>query len=211
VDPVVSLRDVSVTIGGRSILSAISFDVAPATIHVVAGPPGSGKSTLLRTVRGELPHRGTIVRSWQRGGTIGFVPQTFAGYAVRAATVDEFLARTRQRRPVWLGIAPETRKRIAVLLEHIGLAGSGSTPISELTGSELRRLQIAHALDPLPEMLLLDEPAAGFDAASANWLDDVLLTVKKAHGVTVLMASHDPAQARHIADRITVVAGRGLV
>jgi zinc transport system ATP-binding protein len=62
---------------------------------------------------------------------------------------------------------------------------------------------LAHALDPLPELLILDEPAAGLDAASGQWLEEMLVSVRDRDGVTVLMVSHDHEQARRIADHVT--------
>jgi zinc transport system ATP-binding protein len=67
----------------------------------------------------------------------------------------------------------------------------------------LRRVLLANALDPLPELLLLDEPAAGLDESAARWLDETLVSLKGE--VTVVMVSHDSGQVRRIADRVTVV------
>jgi len=69
-----------------------------------------------------------------------------------------------------------------------------------------RRVLLAHALDPLPELLLLDEPASGLDEPAAQLLERLLAALCREDRVTVLMVSHDLAQARRIADRVTVLA-----
>jgi zinc transport system ATP-binding protein len=73
-----------------------------------------------------------------------------------------------------------------------------------LSGGELRRVLLANALDPLPELLILDEPSNGLDEASARWLEETLVSLKG--DMTVLMVSHDSDQVRRIADRVTTIA-----
>jgi len=67
---------------------------------------------------------------------------------------------------------------------------------------------LAHALDPLPELLILDEPATGLDANASQWLEDVLVSARERDGVTILMISHDLARVRQHADRVTVLDKR---
>ena len=73
-----------------------------------------------------------------------------------------------------------------------------------LSGGELRRVLLANALDPLPELLILDEPATGLDESSSRWLEETLASLKGE--VTILMVSHDAEQVRRIADRVTHLA-----
>jgi zinc transport system ATP-binding protein len=72
-----------------------------------------------------------------------------------------------------------------------------------LSGGELRRVLLANALDPLPELLMLDEPASGLDEYAARWLDETLVSLKGE--VTVVMVSHDSNQVRRIADQVTLL------
>ena len=129
------------------------------------------------------------------------MPQQFHVDRTLPVTVADFLALTRQRRPVCLGIAGDAQKRITLLLDRVNLSGFGSRPLSALSGGELRRVLLAHALDPLPELLILDEPSTGLDESSARWLDETLQSLKKE--MTVLMVSHDADQVRRVADRVT--------
>ena len=115
----------------------------------------------------------------------------------------DFLALTRQRRPVCFGIDAAARKRISLLLDRVGLGGFDNRALSVLSGGELRRVLLANALDPLPELLILDEPESGLDEASARWLDDTLQSLKGE--MTVLMVSHDSERVRRLADRVTVL------
>jgi len=80
-----------------------------------------------------------------------------------------------------------------------------------LSGGELRRVLLAHALDPEPELLVLDEPTAGLDESAVRILDEILLGLSRTGHTTVLMVSHDLEQVRRVADRLTVLDRRVVV
>src|SRR4029077_10039854 len=119
-------------------------------------------------------------------------------------TVEDFLALTRQRRPVCLGLSAATRQSVSTLLANGGLLGPAKRPLAVLSGGELRRVLLAHALDPVPELLILDEPTSGLDEGGVQQLED-LLRALVTRGATVLMVSHDLEQVRRVADRVTVL------
>jgi zinc transport system ATP-binding protein len=204
--PLLEMRDLWVRRGGEALLERVSLTVARGSLHVLVGPNGAGKSTLLAAILGQIAFAGRIVAHWRGDGRIGLVPQTFAVDRTLPVTVADFLALTRQRRPVCLGIAAATRARVAALLARVGLAGAEGKALSVLSGGELRRVLLAHALDPLPELLLLDEPASGLDEEAVRRLEQLLVALCRGDGVTVLMVSHDLAQVRRLADRVTVLA-----
>jgi zinc transport system ATP-binding protein len=143
--------------------------------------------------------------NWVGSGAMGYVPQSFAVDPTLPVTVADFLALTRQRRPVCLGVTRGARATIARLLDRVGLPGLGDRPLAVLSGGELRRVLLAHALDPAPELLILDEPTAGLDDNAVRILDEILLTSKHSGQTTVLMVSHDVEQVRRVADRVTVL------
>lgn len=204
-DAILTLDDVTIARGRDTILSRVSLEVARGSIHVIVGPNGAGKSTLLSAVLGQTLFTGRIVAHWTATGAIGYVPQAFAVDRTLPVTVADFLALTRQRKPVCLGVSAAARRHIAALLNRVGLGEFSDRPLSVLSGGELRRVLLAHALDPLPELLVLDEPAAGLDAAANRWLEEMLVETRASTGVTVLMVSHDLEQARRIADRVTLL------
>jgi zinc transport system ATP-binding protein len=192
------------------ILDQVSIQIARGSLHVIVGPNGGGKSTFLRAVLGQLAFEGRIVLNWQGGGRIGYVPQTFPVDPTLPVTVEDFLSLTRQRRPVCLGISRTTRARVSDLLTRVGLDGLRHRPLAVLSGGELRRVLLAHALDPEPELLILDEPAGGLDEAAARGLERALTTIRHERPVTVVMVSHDFDQVRRLADRVTLLDRRVL-
>jgi zinc transport system ATP-binding protein len=192
------------------LLDAVRLRVRRGSLHVIVGPNGAGKSTLLSAILGQIPFEGQIAMNWRGTGAIGYVPQSFAVDRTLPVTVADFLALTRQRRPVCFGLTRATRRTIRALLERVGVPGLERRPLSVLSGGELRRVLLAHAFDPQPELLLLDEPTAGLDDSAAGILDEMLLAARRA-GTTVLMVSHDLDQVRRIADRVTVLDRRVVV
>jgi zinc transport system ATP-binding protein len=167
---------------------------------------GSGKSTLLAAMLGQVEFAGTIVRR-VRGDVVGYVPQTFVADRTMPITVEEFLALSRQAWPACLGVTRDVRKRISELLARVNLPGMQRRRLGELSGGELRRVLIANAIDPVPELLLCDEPATGLDPASVETFDRLLAELRDTHGTTVVMVSHDRAQVRRVANRVTLVEG----
>ncbi len=200
----IELDHVTIRREGRLVVDDASFDVAAGAIHAVTGPNGAGKSTLLSAVLGQTPFAGAIRRT-VRGTTIAYVPQTFVADRTLPITIGEFLALSRQRWPVCFGVTRPARARIAAVLERVGLAGMERRRIGELSGGELRRVLIGNAIDPAPELLLCDEPSSGLDDAAARDLDQILCELRDQHATTILMVSHDRAQVRRIADRVTLL------
>jgi zinc transport system ATP-binding protein len=191
--------------GDQALLANFSLVVSRGTLHAIVGPNGAGKTTLLAAILGLVPFEGRITAHWAGRGRIAYVPQQFHVDRTLPVTVADFLALTRQQRPVCLGIAASTRRRISLLLDRVGVGGLADRSLAALSGGELRRVLLANALDPLPELLILDEPLAGLDEAGAMWLDETLLSLKRQ--VTVMMVSHDSDQVRRIADTVTTIAG----
>jgi zinc transport system ATP-binding protein len=192
----------------EALVDDASIRVARGSLHVIVGPNGAGKSTLIAAVLGLIPFDGQIVLNWKRTGAIGYVPQTFPVDPTLPVTVEDFLALTRQRRPVCLGLSAESRRTVARLLGRVGLSGLEHRPLAVLSGGELRRVLLAHALDPEPELLILDEPTSGLDEAAAHWLEETLTAIRRGGRTTVLMVSHDLDQVRRVADRVTVLDRR---
>jgi zinc transport system ATP-binding protein len=204
-DPLLEISGLTLRPAREALLSNFSLNIERGTLHALVGPNGAGKTTLLSAILGLVSFDGRITAHWVASGRVTYVPQHFQVDRTLPVTVADFLALTRQRRPVCLGVAQQTRKRISPLLERVGLGGFDDRALSVLSGGELRRVLLANALDPLPELLILDEPSTGLDEAASRWLNETLVSLKGE--MTVLMVSHDTEQVRRIADRVTDLAG----
>jgi zinc transport system ATP-binding protein len=190
---------------GEALLDGITLRVRRGSVHVIVGPNGAGKTTLLSAMLNQIAFEGEIAMNWIGSGAVGYVPQAFAVDPTLPVTVADFLALTRQRRPVCLGLTRRARAEVARLLALVGLSGLAERPLAVLSGGELRRVLLAHALDPEPELLLLDEPTAGFDESAARIFESILVSAKRSGQTTVVMVSHDFELVRRVADRVTVL------
>ncbi len=210
------LENISVRLGGRQILSGVSFSVAPSQFTGLIGPNGAGKTTLLRVILGlQQPTEGRVLlngspKTRQGGGLIGYVPQKLA--------IDQDMP-LRARDVVGLGIdgnklgfplpSASRRQRITEALEAVGADSYADARIGELSGGEQQRVLIAHALIGRPRLLLLDEPLANLDLRSEQGIVSVLARLAHEQGIAVLISAHDlNPLLREIDTVVYVAAGR---
>jgi zinc transport system ATP-binding protein len=202
--PLVEMRDLAVARDGRPAVHGVTLEVTPASVHLLVGPNGAGKSSLLAALLGLVEFTGSVRFHWRAAGRIGYVPQAFTVDRTLPLTVGEFLALSRQRRPVALGLGAAIRNRINDLLRRVGLGGFAGRLLGALSGGELQKVLLANALDPVPELLLLDEPSSGLDEPSVRQFEEIVAGLRQS-GTSVLMVSHDLEQVRRIADRVTLL------
>lgn len=206
--PLVSLRDVQVERGGRPILRGVTANIARGRITALIGLNGSGKSTLLRTLLQEFPHRGQILfrcghdHSRPRPDYIGYVPQRLSIDPRLPITVRDLMGLALKRGPLFFGLGRSLTARVQGLLEQVGVADLLDVPADGLSGGQFQRVLLALALDPRPELLLLDEPAAGIDFQSQQSFYDLIAELNHRTGVTILLVSHDVTMVSHVADEV---------
>jgi zinc/manganese transport system ATP-binding protein len=202
----VELDGVGVRLGGRQILSDVSFGVVPGEFAAIIGPNGAGKTTLLRVILGLVPPAsGQILKN--QDITIGYVPQKL--------TIDPDVP-LRARDVVSLGLDghrlgfgfPSRRRRELVdkALCDVGAQDYASARVGELSGGEQQRVMIAHALISRPRLLLLDEPLANLDLRSEQEIVTLLGKLAAEHGIAVMLSAHDMNPLLGVMDRIVYVA-----
>jgi thiamine transport system ATP-binding protein len=207
------LDGVGVRYGHRIALQPTSLSVTRGSIMAVLGPSGSGKSSLLRVIAGLEPSTGgrvmlddrdiTEVPAHDRG--IGLMFQDFALFPHRdvAGNVG-FGLRMR-------GAGPEAiRRRVAEVLELVGLPGAEARSVSALSGGEQQRVALARALAPEPRLLMLDEPMGSLDRSLRERLPAELRAIALRLGLTMLYVTHDQEEAFGVADRVLILR-HGLV
>lgn len=210
--PIVEVRSLSVLRGAERVLDGLDLCVARGEIRAIMGPNGVGKSTLVGCLLGQVDFTGEILLHWEGSGRIGYVPQEAPVEPSLPLTAETFLALSRTRRPVALGLGRSTRHRVEELLAQVGLEGRADAPVAGLSGGERRRLLLAHALDPTPELLLLDEPGSGLDPEGMDRLDQIVGEARDRWGTTVIIVSHQQDRVERLADRVThleFARGRG--
>jgi ABC-type Mn2+/Zn2+ transport system ATPase subunit len=194
-----SVRDVRVELGGNKILRGVTADVARGKITALIGLNGSGKTTLLKAILKEIPYDGQIQfhcghdHKHHMPEHIGYVPQRLLIDAKLPLTVRDLLGLALQRIPIFLGIGAATTERMIRTLSQVFREPKPilDRPVEKLSGGELQRVLLALALDPKPELLLLDEPAAGIDPKGQETFNELLGRLNQETKVTILLVSHD--------------------
>lgn len=206
--PLLAIRDLWVYRGGRAILSGVTAEIARGRITALIGLNGSGKSTLLRTILGEFPYHGAIDfrcghdHSRPRPDYVGYVPQRLTIDARMPITVRDLMALALKRGPLFLGIGRKLNPTIEKLLTTVGVPDLIDVPVEGLSGGQLQRILLALALEPKPELLLLDEPAAGIDFKTQQSFYDLIGELNHKTGVTILLVSHDLTMVSQVAEHV---------
>ena len=203
---VVVAREVVRTFGhGRTAVHAVrgvSFTIGRGRLVALVGRSGSGKTTLLNIVGGlDLPTSGDVrlngrdlvamsgrERTLLRRSTISFIFQSFGLIPMLSAAENVSIPLRIAGRP-----RAERDARVRLLLNVVGLDGHAHQRPNELSGGQQQRVAIARALAVAPELLIADEPTGQLDSGTGRQIMRLLRTVVAAEGITVLVATHDPA------------------
>lgn len=194
--------------GRINALNGVDLEVYQGEFVAIVGPSGCGKSTLLHLIAAlDRPDRGTIevqgheLRSDRhldhyRSRDVGLVFQL--DNLIPSLTASENVQVPMFEAPY---SAKERKRRAEELLEQVGLAGKGRSRPPQLSGGERQRVAIARALANDPPLLLADEPTGRLDSGSGRRILDLLESLQKKRGLTIVLVTHEPAVARR-ADRI---------
>ncbi|MDB5618092.1 ABC transporter ATP-binding protein [Tardiphaga sp.] len=221
---VLDINELTVNFRGLVAVDHVSFAVAAGTVHGLIGPNGAGKTTCFNLISGLIPPTsgsatlaGTRLEgsSWQR--TRAGLSRTFQNIrmfqdmTVRENVMTGMHSRLNASLPEILSrlgrfIKEETAaiKRADELIEFVGLAAAANRRAGDLSYGDQRRLEIARAVASEPQVLMLDEPAAGMNPTETQQLVELLLRLKQ-KGLTLLLVEHDMHFVMSLCDRITVL------
>jgi len=207
--PLVSIRNLRVERGSKLVLDGVNVEVARGKITAVVGLNGSGKSTLLRTMLGEWKYQGEIQyhcghdHSKPRPESIGYVPQRLNFEAHLPLTVRDLLGLALNgTRPILFGFRSGLERRMRECLKTVQAEGILDVPVEGLSGGQLQRVLLALAMEPHPELLLLDEPATGIDFQTEREFYQLIASICDSTGVTVLLVSHDLDAVREFSHHV---------
>lgn len=203
------VQDLSVKIGANTILENISLHAHCGEMIALIGPNGAGKSTLLKTILGQQTYEGiisfSVPGSRNRKPKIGYVPQSPAFDPGDSVTVADLFACCMSKRPAFLGQSKALREKISVCLERVHSENLIDKRVGTLSGGELQRILLALALEPLPNILILDEPLSGVDVEGMETLMDMLDEIRKTYDLSILMITHDFSMLPRYADQVILL------
>jgi zinc transport system ATP-binding protein len=202
------VEQLCVQLGGKSILKNLSARIPRGQISALIGLNGSGKTTFLKALLKEVPYTGRV--QWRCGHDhsqpyphlIGYVPQRLQFDLNQPLTVSELIALSLQKRPLFLGIGKSVKERTKKLLATVQADHLLHVPVGGLSGGQLQRVLLALALEPTPELLLLDEPAQGIDFHGQDDFYKLIAHMNATMGITVILVSHDISAVSKFVHRV---------
>jgi len=210
----IRIEDLSVQLRETLVLEKVNLHVNCREILAIVGPNGAGKTTLLKAMLGVVPYTGRI--RWQIRGEkkerarIGYVPQTLDFDRDSPVSVADFLASAVRRRPVWLGLDAADRTAIERKLAAVSAQQLIDRRLGDLSGGELQRVLLCLALTNAPDLLLLDEPVSGIDAAGTELFLSIVTRLRDTLDIAVLIVTHDLLGIAPHANRMLLL-NRGVV
>jgi len=202
---VLEVRDLAIGYGSTPLLEEIAFDVPRGEVFAILGGSGCGKSTLLRTLIGLQPPLGGRVHFTGIGPPAkAMTPPQFGVLFQSSALFGSWTLLQNVELPLqkWTRLPADAVQAVAMArLRLVGLEGFAHHLPSEVSGGMRKRAGIARALALDPPILFFDEPSAGLDPITAAELDELVLTLARTLGVTIVLVTHELPSILHIADR----------
>ncbi len=203
------VQNVSVKIGGDKILKNVNLHVHCGQMVALIGPNGAGKSTLLKALLGEREFDGNILfsvpGSRRAKARIGYVPQSPNFDPGDPLSVADLFTCCLSRRPAFLGPSKSDRELILECLDRVHGEDLIDKRVGTLSGGELQRVLLALALEPMPNILILDEPLSGVDIEGQTGLMDMLDEIRRDFDLSILMTTHDFSMLPRYADRVVLI------
>ncbi|MGI5962972.1 MAG: metal ABC transporter ATP-binding protein [Lawsonibacter sp.] len=219
------LEGLSVNLEGDTILENVSFHLHCGEIVALIGPNGAGKSSLFRSILGQMPYRGNITFSPAGGpairladGTVTGGSRPLVGYVPQSPNFDrgdpvsvlDFFTAATARWPVWLPVPKKYRDRAASSLKRVHGEELLDKPMGALSGGQLQRVLLALALEPVPHILILDEPLSGVDIEGEHQLLEMLDELRTEYDLSIFLSTHDFATLGQFADKVILLNKRVL-
>ncbi|MER9319175.1 ABC transporter ATP-binding protein [Mesorhizobium sp. M0659] len=205
---------VTLTYGGRRVLSDVSFSIPQGAFVGLLGANGAGKTTMLRAILGLIKPAGGAIsvlgKSPTRGNAdIGYMPQARRALGdVGVSGLDFVLSAAGGHRWGWPVASAAEKEAAWKALEEVGAGDLARRPLGELSGGERQRILIAQSLIGNPQLLLLDEPLISLDAGHQRAIIDLVHQIGERLGIAVLFCSHEINPLLRAVDRVLYLGNR---
>jgi len=204
------IEHLSVRFGTEAVLEDINLHMHCGQIVALIGPNGAGKSTLIKAILGQGEYDGKITFTPAGGPEaplrIGYVPQSPGFDRGDPISVQDLFACCLTRRPAFLPAKKAFRQKVVECLTRVHGEGLIDRRIGDLSGGELQRVLLALALEPMPQLLILDEPLSGVDVEGMALLMDMLDEIRKTYDLSILMTTHDFSMLERYCDRVVLLS-----
>ncbi|BED91716.1 MAG: zinc ABC transporter ATP-binding protein [Candidatus Improbicoccus pseudotrichonymphae] len=212
----IQIRDLCVKNNNKLILKSISFSVNHGEIFALIGKNGSGKTTLLKSILGITNYSGKIIFFNYKGDKIfnpkiGYVPQKLSVDKNMPITVLDFFCLGLTKFPVWFGCKKKITERIEKNLSHCNSKHLLKKTIGSLSGGELQRVLLTFALEPKPDILLLDEPSSALDGEGIDYFYSLINSLKSDFHMPIILVSHDLDRVKKYSNKFALIENGILI
>ncbi len=204
------IENFAVTFGKNHIFHDVNIHIHCGELTALIGPNGAGKSTLLKAILGEVQHSGSLHYFDAKGKhtgnpVIGYVPQYLNFDLSTPTSVFDLFRASLTNRPAWFGSRKAERTEVLHSLKKVKAEHLIERRLGALSGGELQRVLLALALNPLPDLLLLDEPVSGVDQNGLEVFYQIVSNLRKSHDLAIILISHDLNLVEKHADRVILL------
>ena len=203
------IQNLNIHFGNNQVLKDVNLHVHCGEMVALIGPNGAGKSTLLKAILGQQEYEGVIAFSSpgarDRRPRIGYVPQSPAFDPGDPLSVADLFSCCMSKRPAFMGLNKAMREKVLECLDRVHGTDLIDKRVGTLSGGELQRVLLSLALEPLPNILILDEPLSGVDVEGMSTLMDMLDEIRKEYDLSILMTTHDFSTLERYADQVVLL------
>ena len=214
--PIIEIQDLTIQLGGKTILSQLDLTIQQGEILAIVGGSGSGKSTLLRSILSLIPIASGTIKFFDKfihereEKEFAKLYQSWGVLFQQGALFSSLTVLQNIEFPLheYTDLDAKTITEIALLkLRLVGLNADAAYKFpSELSGGMQKRVALARALALDPTLLFLDEPTAGLDPVAANSFDELILNLQQTLGLTIMMVTHDLDTLWYVTNRVAFLA-----
>lgn len=206
----IEMKNISVISGEDTLLDNVNLTFHCGELTALIGKNGAGKTTLLKTLLGERHYKGSISFTDHHGTVlpvpkIGYVPQHLDFDKSMPVSVADFIAAAKGGNAVWFGKNKKMKESIHKMLDDMECGYLADRRLGALSGGELQRVLLALATDPVPDLLVLDEPVSGVDMAGLDLFYKRIMELRDEQHMAVLLVSHDLGLIRKYADKVVLL------
>lgn len=206
----IEMKNISVISGEDTLLDNVNLTFHCGELTALIGKNGAGKTTLLKTLLGERHYKGKISFTDHHGTVlpvpkIGYVPQHLDFDKSMPVSVADFIAAAKGGNAVWFGKNKKMKESIQKMLDDMECGYLADRRLGALSGGELQRVLLALATDPVPDLLVLDEPVSGVDVAGLDLFYKRIMELRDEQHMAVLLVSHDLGLIRKYADKVVLL------